>query len=543
MNFITSDNNLIEECEAYFYHRHGFGQGNSSGNVFRRCYLNGRSRADGSPIPPFRGSGFAGTADSGGVLYWGADVTYENCIFEDCGHGVSGEADLSPVFGARRNKLLGCIFLDCWVGFQTTARGNIYARMSHDNEVEHCLFLNTKGSGVANRACEGVIVNHCSNYNTVNLGTLYYGWSADLNSPPNDGISPRSFTVKNSSAYHSLTNGFGTAGMRAFGYSETGGGHTVNVAGQDYVCVQPHTSVASNHPTTGVDGDQYWTPQDNQSTVGGTWVVDTVYAKVSDWHRWHHNNVYNAPFKALPDDGWDMTTVDPNYGDIRLWCPNGDNGTNVSPLVGQADDGGDIGCEILYAYENGILTLTKLWDDSTGAFLFTGATVSGINDSDGLVDVHERITPVGGRGVFPSSYSMSMTEIASSEMFSIDPSEQYQLIGPPNETILKLNIGRSEIYKRGRLQKIYWFHNLSMDLSATPIPVVTIEVSADDFSTIESTYTNVTNIEGWNSLELWFNTLSLNYRVRISDPDRAEVLSIGPAVFEVTDEAEVMGSI
>jgi hypothetical protein len=171
-----------------------------------------------------------------------------------------------------------------------------------------------------------------------------------------------------------------------------------------------------------------------------------------------------------------------------------------------------------------------------------GVTIPDFDDDfDGLIRADQGIA--WDIGAYEILFGGSLAVVTSSSSFSLNVSEAKDLIGPPNETILKSNFGRGERYKRGRLQKIYWFHNLAMDLSATPVPVVTIEISADNFGTIERTYTNVPNIEGWNSIELWFNTLSPLYRVRISDPTRAEVLSIGPAVFEVVDTAGVMGSI
>lgn len=63
-----------------------------------------------------------------------------------------------------------------------------------------------------------------------------------------------------------------------------------------------------------------------------------------------------------------------------------------SPMHGLGLDGQDIGANILYRYENGVLTEEPLWDPETGAFP-CGVPVAKVNDdsSPSCSSVHERL--------------------------------------------------------------------------------------------------------------------------------------------------------
>jgi hypothetical protein len=69
-----------------------------------------------------------------------------------------------------------------------------------------------------------------------------------------------------------------------------------------------------------------------------------------------------------------------------------------SNMKGAGKDRADIGANIIYRYENGVLTSKKLWNQSTGQFP-CGAVVKGVNDTSGssCVDVHKRLN-VGVNG-------------------------------------------------------------------------------------------------------------------------------------------------
>ena len=102
------------------------------------------------------------------------------------------------------------------------------------------------------------------------------------------------------------------------------------------------------------------------------------------------------------------TSIDPALGTCVAWLPD------TSPLKGAGSGGVDIGATILYRYENGVLTTTPLWDQTTGAWPF-GATVAGINDVAGAsaFDVHKRANINFNGCAFPASFGAADTTAPS----------------------------------------------------------------------------------------------------------------------------------
>ena len=74
-------------------------------------------------------------------------------------------------------------------------------------------------------------------------------------------------------------------------------------------------------------------------------------------------------------------------------------------MKGAGTNGEDIGANILYRYQDGILSDVPLWDPSTGEFPH-GALVKGINDVAGqsLFDVHKRLNVNSNGCTFPVGY-------------------------------------------------------------------------------------------------------------------------------------------
>ena len=66
--------------------------------------------------------------------------------------------------------------------------------------------------------------------------------------------------------------------------------------------------------------------------------------------------------------------------------------------------GADIGANILYRYQNGVLTGERLWDASAGSFP-CGAVVTGVNDgSTRCTNVHDRLNVNTNGCPFPAGY-------------------------------------------------------------------------------------------------------------------------------------------
>lgn len=132
--------------------------------------------------------------------------------------------------------------------------------------------------------------------------------------------------------------------------------------------------------------------------------------------------------KEVPSNGYTIdysnsVTNATNYNPVDSTCPNCfSNAQQTAPtnfynpstgqgcvvyipsnsnLKGAGKNGADIGANIIYRYEYGILTNTKLWDQTTGQFP-CGAVITGVNDdatfpNSSCVNVHERLN-VGVQG-------------------------------------------------------------------------------------------------------------------------------------------------
>lgn len=99
-------------------------------------------------------------------------------------------------------------------------------------------------------------------------------------------------------------------------------------------------------------------------------------------------NVFNSPdpYTSGTETRTHATTIDPGMGSCMLWIPLN------SPMKGAGKNGADIGANILYRYQDGVLTNQPLWDATTGKFP-CGAIVAGVNDIAGssCYDVNQRL--------------------------------------------------------------------------------------------------------------------------------------------------------
>jgi hypothetical protein len=93
-----------------------------------------------------------------------------------------------------------------------------------------------------------------------------------------------------------------------------------------------------------------------------------------------------------------MLSVDPKMTGPYAFIPS------TSALKGAGKDGNDIGANVLYRYQNGVLTTQPLWDATSGAFP-CGAIIAGVNDVAGssCYDINVRLNI--NSSTLPSSYS------------------------------------------------------------------------------------------------------------------------------------------
>lgn len=162
----------------------------------------------------------------------------------------------------------------------------------------------------------------------------------------------------------------------------------------------------------GSPGDgQYSFFSDNSLSVsnGGTGFL--IAPNIQTWTVRNPNAHRNSP-DYQPSSSSNLIgkiSMDPALGPCRVFIPDG------SPLKGAGLNGGDIGANVLYRYEDGALTNTPLWDLTTGRFP-CGAVVAGINDVSGSScnDVHQRLNVNTNGCAFPSSYKNGTDKVAPS---------------------------------------------------------------------------------------------------------------------------------
>lgn len=128
--FLWGSSSLFEECEAYYFHRHGFSIWQSRNVTIRRCYANSRGRRD---LTGGYASHFDEGGDEGVVFYGSSDCLAENCILENRSEGfdVHGGTTFDGQPGGRGNRFLGCISIGGIFGGNVGS--NPQARVAEDN--------------------------------------------------------------------------------------------------------------------------------------------------------------------------------------------------------------------------------------------------------------------------------------------------------------------------------------------------------------------------------------------------------------------------
>jgi Right handed beta helix region len=178
-----------------------------------------------------------------------------------------------------------------------------------------------------------------------------------------------------------------------------------------------HCMVLSNGPGIVVDvepanpGDGVYSFSSANSLAianRGNGVV--VSPKIQTWTFSSPNSHANA-LNYYPSSSTRLVnakSVEALLGTCRVWIPD------ASPMKKTGTGGKDIGTNLLYRYQNGVLTKVPLWNQSTGAFPH-GALVPGLNNVAGqsLFDVHKRLNVNTNGCSFPAGYKGSPTTLAA----------------------------------------------------------------------------------------------------------------------------------
>jgi hypothetical protein len=325
-----SSNILIEESEAYYFHRHGISLYRDHGIVARRNYVNSRSYPDLPGCTSTGGSSpycsrIPSRGDEGIVCYHSDGCTVENSISEGNDQiSVGRNGDTNPI-----NQALGDISLN-----ELSGLDNFSATATDPTDISNGVVFE---NDVIIGSTVGLLENSVKNAIARNI-TLYKNGSglvaSHFGSLADNAIPGTSFTATNILSFNNKRGNFAVKTTLYAGtswlveYSSTGGGGT-----------SPSSSSQFQHMF-------------NSAPTGMGLGANQCIVYVPSW----------------------------------------------SNMKGAGKNGADIGANIVYRYEDGILTDQKLWDQTTGQFP-CGAVVSGVNDIAGssCFDVNKRLN-VGVNG-------------------------------------------------------------------------------------------------------------------------------------------------
>ena len=325
---------LLEECEAYFYHRHAFSIWKSYGVVLRRCYANSMRYGQDGCCSTIDNRNFG---DSAVALYGSSSSIVENCISENHANGfhvagVSNSLDPSG-HGGRHNKILGSISLDDAIAGLVSSRtvGGDYNN-ALGNVFRDFVAIETEGIGLFLRGAADTVIENVTLYASSDAGGLV----ADGGDP---GVG-------------------GTCGSR-------------NPEGCDLTA---RNVLALYNDSYGIAAlEQHDWDVEYSNAIGGdaAWSAGEPIGDGSG----------NVRESLMTDPG----PIGRGEGECIAWIPSD------SPMKGAGRDGRDIGANVVYRYENGQLTSAPLWNLDSGAFP-CGAVVEGINDGErGCRNVHRRL--------------------------------------------------------------------------------------------------------------------------------------------------------
>jgi hypothetical protein len=330
-----STNVLLEECEAYFFHRHAFSIWRSRFVTIRRCYANSMLYGARGCCSSVDNRAYGDDAFS---LYGTSDSIVENSISENQANGfqIHGiENDLDPSGnGGRNNRILGSLSfgdsLPLLIG--SRAGGGAYHN-AKGNQIRDFMVANTSGACIYVRGAAGTLVENATLYHSSDSGGLFadsgdpeLGGSCGSTNPEGCSLTARNvLSLGHSQGYGFLLSGF-----------------------EDWLVEW------SNATRNLID---YGSSEPPDDAAG---------------HIQHSTRV------AAPEIGLDS-------GQCLLWIPEG------SALKNAGKEGHDIGATIVNRYNDGVLTDRPLWDPVTGAFP-CGAVVAGINDGPiRCTNIHTRL--------------------------------------------------------------------------------------------------------------------------------------------------------
>jgi hypothetical protein len=321
---------LVEESEAYSFHRHGFSLYQNKNLTLRRDYANSRNYAD---LPDGYSSNNPLGGDEAFVLYYTSDSLIENSVAQKATEGfqVHGGPNYDSTQGGQNNRLLGNITIgDPVAGYG----GKVSSRMRANQNGQDVVWP------VKNNLYKDTLL-----YGTASQGLFV---ASAVNS-----------TLENVTIYDVLGDG---VQVKEADSSNPWCGDEI----------PEHCSITVRNSLVFRTGDYGITVR---NTANNDWLID--YSNVVGSS---HQN-YNPESEPINDGSGNIrhsmsvvpTGIEMSQGRTPIYVPADSN------MKGIGSNGADIGATILYRYQDGVLTQAPLWNPSTGAFT-CGAVVAGVND-------------------------------------------------------------------------------------------------------------------------------------------------------------------
>ena len=376
-------NSLIEENEIYAFHRHGLQLRGGTNNEIRRNYAHNRGVE--------RVSSACSDESTLFLSYTSGENIWENNIAEnDDRHGFGMVSD--TVFDLDQDGIIDGNYVHNGGGNKWL--GNI----SLNSETTAGLILGTKTPYGGADVEDEYVENHVAYQNS------------PVSVPGHASLmiqSPINVMFKNITSIQST-------GCFWSGTDSQSPDNAFSLHGENLLCIRSQ-------------GGSEIALQPAVRNSDDTWSIDYL-----NWYR-----DLGEPVWPPSEPGFFLTNdfnIDPQMGGCVAWIPTS------SPMKGAGKGGADLGANVLYKYEDGILGSDPLWDWD-GSFLGCGAIVSGLNDSAGesCFDVHERLNINTGGCDFPAGYNPSGDPVDRADLlahWTFDSAQAVDSSGNENDGVL-----------------------------------------------------------------------------------------------------------
>jgi hypothetical protein len=383
---------LVEESESYYYHRWGLIAFESNNITFRRNYVHSRNtgvlRCDGSD----GGAGYCNDSwnvgSSSSILpgYACTERSSQNCLtVGECWDSINGachtcqSGDVCGYHDGLDDYPLG----EFGQGFYGTTSDS----STYDSIIENGISEDNV-SGISTGSIQQP-VNHKNQFlGVMTLNNTSYGITAGAESTPGNGSD--------------ITNAVSV--QDGLCVEDAGGSNNVYT---NTTCLSSiHSGNKSYNGDTKLARGIFFT---NSLVYLPAWNI--AFDIATGANVTYSIDYPNYTASVLPSDlvVTNHNTETPTLIGIApntcaVYVPGGNGGANPkidgksSNMAGAGLNGEDIGANIVYRYQDGVLTNQKLWDQTTGQFP-CGAIVPGMNDVEGssCFDVHKRLN-VGVNG-------------------------------------------------------------------------------------------------------------------------------------------------